>query len=134
MRCGPAAVRRHLGDPIDLASMEPRDGRGETTSGGECAACGRIVPANRIRILAARDDLAFAELSCGSCGSQSLAMVVGESRVATSLRSESRLLNPIGPDDVLEMHEFLAGYGGGLRELIAKTAPLDGTSRGPGTT
>ena len=110
--------------------MEPRDRPGEATSGGECAACGQTVPASRIRLLATREDLAFAELSCGWCGSQSLAIVVSGSAAATGNETQPTA-PPIGPDDVLDMHQLLAGHRGGLRELV-EAQPIERAPRRAG--
>ena len=42
------------------------------SDGVTCTACGASVPAEWIRILANRDDLAFVELDCAGCGSRAL--------------------------------------------------------------
>ena len=56
--------------------MDPRDGLPPFASGVDCAVCGGLVPMDRIRILAQRDDLAFLELACAACKSESLGIVV----------------------------------------------------------
>jgi hypothetical protein len=57
--------------------MDPRDRTPPFANGVDCAVCGRNVPAERIRILASRDDLTFVELACEACRSESLGMIVG---------------------------------------------------------
>ena len=57
--------------------MDPRDRTPLFANGVDCAVCGRNVPAERIRILASRDDLTFVELACAACRSESLGMIVG---------------------------------------------------------
>ncbi|MFL5749866.1 MAG: hypothetical protein ACJ767_04515 [Chloroflexota bacterium] len=57
--------------------MDPRDRTPPFENGVDCAVCGRTVPAERIRILASRDDLTFVELTCAACRSESLGMIVG---------------------------------------------------------
>ena len=57
--------------------MDPRDRTPPFENGVDCAVCGRNVPAERIRILASRDDLTFVELTCAACRSESLGMIVG---------------------------------------------------------
>jgi hypothetical protein len=57
--------------------MDPRDRTPPFADGVDCAVCGRIVPADRIRVLASRDDLTFVELACPACRSESLGMIVG---------------------------------------------------------
>lgn len=91
--------------------MDPRD-RTDVADGAECAACGHPVPANATRVLAQREDLAFVELGCAACGSVSLSIRLGSIDAA---RGPS-----IGTDDVLDMHQFLAGYRGDLRGLVGR--------------
>jgi DNA-directed RNA polymerase subunit RPC12/RpoP len=100
--------------------MDPRDGPFDLVDGAECAACGRPVPAQDVRILAHRDDVAFAEVPCQACGSRSLAIFVASAPVLSGDAPGDSVesLPPIGPDDVLDMHEFLAGWRGDLRSLV----------------
>ena len=97
--------------------MDPRDGSPPFANGVECGACGRIVPLERIRILASRDDLTFVELDCPGCRSESLGIIVqsadgpgggtyGEFLPADDARFREAL--PIGPDDVITVRELLA--------------------------
>jgi hypothetical protein len=89
--------------------------------GADCAACGASVPASRVRLLAERDDLVFAELGCSSCGSVSLAIVVRAAPTfdaPVSPEAGARAGAPLAADDVLDMHEFLAGYRGDVRGLL----------------
>ena len=55
--------------------MDPRDQLRALLDGVGCTVCASLVPAERIRILAHRDDLAFVELSCPGCGSTTLGML-----------------------------------------------------------
>ena len=79
---GGSASRRHehgaRADPVDLPPMDPRDDLDSLAGGVGCAACGEIVPSDRIRILARRDDLVFVEVACPGCRSESLGIVVTE--------------------------------------------------------
>jgi hypothetical protein len=89
--------------------------------GADCAACGSSVPASRVRLLAERDDLVFAELGCPACGSVSLAIVVKAAPTPdAAVPPEPGAAGgaPVGADDVLDMHEFLAGYRGDARGLL----------------
>lgn len=108
--------------------MEPRDRPFDVVDGAECAACGMAVPADDVRILAQRDDLAFAELPCPHCGSVSLAILVGPpgDQLPSETPGSARATDPIGPDDVLDMHLLLAGWDGDLRSLVGR----DGGSTG----
>lgn len=95
-----------------------------------CTACGGPLEADRIRVLAERDDLAFVELPCASCGSAALAVVTGagsgEPQVDLSERDEPPAgeehdhsgAPPIDEDDVLAMRELLRSHRGDLRSLL----------------
>ena len=61
--------------------MDQRDRMPPFAKGVDCAVCGRLVPADGIRILASRDDLVFVELACGACRSESLGIVVASDGV-----------------------------------------------------
>ena len=56
--------------------MDPRDRLRPIPAGAACTACGEPVPASAMRILARREDVAFVELACGSCGSEALALLI----------------------------------------------------------
>lgn len=106
--------------------MDPRDGLEPLASGVGCAICGQIVPTDRIRILARRDDLMFVELACDACRSESLGIVIeaeaphsaagdavaqGPSRYGEFLASDDirfRGARPIGPDDLATVSDLLA--------------------------
>jgi hypothetical protein len=95
--------------------MDPRDRSSPFANGVDCAVCGRIVPADRIRILASRDDLTFVELACTGCRSESLGMIVGgeaengvrygEFLPADDARFRAAL--PIDVEDVLAVRRLL---------------------------
>ena len=55
--------------------MDPRDDLDSLAGGVGCAACGELVPTDRVRILARRDDLVFVEIACPGCRSDSLGPV-----------------------------------------------------------
>ncbi|MFL5680625.1 MAG: hypothetical protein ACJ77B_08495 [Chloroflexota bacterium] len=110
--------------------MEQRDQPDGSGDPARCAACGDDVPRDRSRLLAAREDLSFAELSCGSCGSLSLAIVVAGSPLGAGLAADLAGRAPVAADDVLDMHEFLAGYAGDLRGLIGPASDARGRPTG----
>jgi hypothetical protein len=109
--------------------MDPRDRLEPFANGVDCAVCGGLVPMNRIRILARRDDLAFLELTCAACKSESLGIVVagrsdgqglrpvyGEFEAADDIRF--RDAPPIGRDDLLVARELLRW--GGIDALVGR--------------
>jgi hypothetical protein len=106
------AARR---DPVDLPAMDPRT-RPDDLDGADCAVCRRPVPADRIRLLAERDDLVFAELDCPSCGSVGLSIIVLRDGAPSTL--EDGTASPIDEADVLAVRAFLEDYQGDMRALL----------------
>jgi hypothetical protein len=117
--------------------MDPRDGPPPFEHGVDCAVCGRNVPADRIRILASRDDLTFVELTCAACRSESLGMIVGgeadggagvpaygEFLPADDARFREAL--PIDVDDILTVRRLLER--GDLDELVGPEDAAGGLS------
>jgi hypothetical protein len=102
-----------------------------------CTVCGGTLEADRIRILAERDDLAFAELPCARCGSATLAMVTGASSAEPSVdvsgpgeltaAEEARFAGrpPVDERDVSAIRELLRDHRGDLRSLLAGSASDD---------
>jgi hypothetical protein len=116
--------------------MDPRDGSPPFANGVDCGACGRVVPHDRIRVLASRDDLTFVELDCPDCRSESLGIVVvgdgpsgslpyGEFLAADDERFRDAL--PIDTDDLVAVRQLLAT--GRLDALIGRS----GDQRGGGS-
>jgi hypothetical protein len=98
--------------------MDPRDRPSETMDRAECAACGGRVPPDRIRVLARREDLAFAEVPCARCGTVGLAIFAGPLELdGDAVASHAPA---VGPDDVLDMHLFLAAWTGDARSLVER--------------
>lgn len=109
--------------------------RTQLTSFG-CAACGRAYEPEGIRLLAERDELFFVDLSCLVCGSQATAIVtveieegaaradVGELEPASAMTSPG---DPVDLDDVLDVHQLLAGWEGDLVGLLRRFDGAEGT-------
>jgi hypothetical protein len=113
--------------------MDPRDRLSPFANGVECAACGRLVPLERIRVLARRETLTFVELACESCRSESLGIIVatdvaeggdryGEFLAADDARFAEAL--PIGREDVLAVRDLLARRG--LEGLVGRPGDAPG--------
>ncbi|HEX2755547.1 MAG TPA: hypothetical protein VHM48_08790 [Candidatus Limnocylindrales bacterium] len=123
--------------------MDPRDDLDSLADGVDCAACGQFVPTDRIRVLARRDDIAFVEIHCPGCSSESLGIVIA-SEDDDSTRDSSdatiavgpghvygefgprdlerfREAVPIGSADLDLVHDLLAR--GGLAALVGDTEP-----------
>ena len=127
--------------------MDPRDDLDSLADGVDCAACGRFVPTDRIRVLARRDDIAFVEIHCPACRSESLGIVIaadgadddaddavavgpglvyGEFGPGDEERFREAL--PIGSADLDLVHDLLAH--GGLAALVGGSEPpAAGTGR-----
>ena len=122
--------------------MDPRDDLSSLAGGVDCAACGEIVPTDRIRILARRDDIVFVEVACAACRSESLGIVIAggddldaaladddEGAVATAAYGEFlpedidrfREARPIGATDLEVVRRLLAH--GGLAALVGGFEP-----------
>lgn len=101
-------------------------------AGAACTSCGAAIPGDRIDVLADRGDIAFVELSCPSCDSRTMGLVLGTDSgtqaaiLDTALHpeldpaSEARLAGapPISIDDVQAMHAFLATWTGDAHSLL----------------
>ena len=130
--------------------MDPRDDLDSLADGVDCAACGQFVPTDRIRVLARRDDIAFVEIHCPGCRSESLGIViasdeddgtdedgsamdgaVGPGHVYGEFgprdRERFREALPIGTADLDLVHDLLAR--GGLAALVDGSEP---PAAGPG--
>jgi hypothetical protein len=104
-----------------------------------CAVCGEAFPAERIRVLAQRDDLYFVDLDCVGCGSGAVAIVTieiegDEARVEpgelTDLREAGRERDAVDADDVLAMHAFLERFDGDFQTLFGSSHPPTPPARG----
>ena len=113
-----------------------------------CPSCGRRYRGARIQLLAERDGLYFVDLDCSRCGSHTVAIVTVEldeaeltiidaSDIELAVDLEPEHLGeelPLGAalvtgDDVLEMHELLAGYDGDIRGLLVARADVSDDTR-----
>ena len=101
--------------------MDPLDHVRASLDGTTCAVCDGSVPSGATQVLAHRDGLAVLHVDCPHCGSTSLAFIGGTS--GPSARGTSG--DPVTADDVLDMHEFLHGWQGGLAALVAHPTGSD---------
>ena len=114
-----------------------------------CPACGRRYRGSRIKLLAEREGLFFVDLDCSRCGSHTVAIVTVDSddaelsiidasdiELAVDLEPEHlgeelpENLGLVTADDVLDMHELLAGYDGDITDLLTTGSHgTDGAAR-----
>ena len=111
----PGAVVRSTG--YTHRWMDPLDHLLALPDGLRCTVCDERVPVTRVRLLAWRDDLAFLEIDCGACLNTTLAFVMGGWSEAQATEPNA---DPISTDDVLDMHELLATWGGDLTGLLTR--------------
>ena len=95
--------------------MDPLDHRLALPDGLRCTVCDERVPAERLRLLAWRDELVFLQIECSGCLSTTLGFVVAG---ATDDEAAGPEPPPITSDDVLDMHQFLATWRGDLSVLL----------------
>jgi hypothetical protein len=114
--------------------MDSHDGLFRHLDGVGCTICGRPIEGGRIRLLAQREQHAFVELECDACGATTIGIVTIDSDDSAGARLDTAPFGEFGPadevrlragnafdlDDVLAMHDFLAGYAGDLRALVAR--------------
>jgi hypothetical protein len=98
--------------------MDPLDHLLALPDGLTCSVCEEPVPADRVRLLAWRDDLAFLQIDCPGCLSTTLGFAVGGTADASAAPS---VAPPISSDDVLDMHQLLATWRGDLQELLSRS-------------
>jgi hypothetical protein len=100
--------------------MGPLDHPRALSDGMGCTVCEERVPADRIRLLARRDDLLFLQVDCTACGSSSLGFVADAGADAGAGPEAARLAGgpPISSDDVLDMHAFLRSWAGDLETIV----------------
>ena len=99
--------------------MDPLDHLRVLPDGLRCTVCEERVPADRLTLLAWRDDLAFLQLDCAACLSTTLGFVQGGRGDGPA---DPPRHAPITTDDVLDMHQLLATWRGDLTGLLARDA------------
>ncbi len=106
--------------------MDPLDHRLTLPDGLRCTVCDERVPAERLQLLAWRDELVFLQIDCSSCLSTSLGFVVSGAGDEPLERPEEP---HITSDDVLDMHQFLASWRGDLSALLGSDRGRPESSR-----
>jgi hypothetical protein len=109
--------------------------------GAGCTRCGQPYAAQGIRVLAQREEIAFVQLVCFACQTQTLALVTGAPAsegdpdgrgrdVRGDLPQDEGGLGTytshgtgraISESDVLDMRSYLADYQGDLRSLVNRS-------------
>jgi hypothetical protein len=102
--------------------MDPRDDLDSLADGVDCAACGRFVPTDGIRVLARRDDIAFVEIHCPGCRSESLGIVIA---AETEAGDELGADQPTGDGVAVGPGHVYGEFGPGDRERFREALPID---------
>jgi hypothetical protein len=101
--------------------MDPLDHLSALPDGLACTVCEEPVPVTDVRVVASREDVSFLRIDCPACRSTTLGIVQSDSGLADGPAASPDVpalgLAPITADDVLNMHEFLATWHGGLETL-----------------
>ena len=97
--------------------MDPLDHLFALSDGHRCTVCDERVPADRVKLLAWRDDLAFLQLDCDRCQSTTLGVVLGGRADGPA---DAPRADPVTSDDVLDMHQLLATWHGDLTGLLQR--------------
>lgn len=117
--------------------MGPQDHLRALQDGLDCTVCEERVPAERIRLLARRDDLLFLQIECRACHSTALGFIqdpdsghpAGPEAAEAARRGDAP---PVSADDVLDMHGFLERWNGDLVGLLGgrrRTSPAERRGR-----
>ena len=104
-----------LGERLHSPRMDPLDHRLVLPDGPRCTVCDERVPADRVKLLAWRDDLCFLRLDCSACLSTTLGFSAGGQMDGQRVVTPP---DPISTDDVLDMHQLLAAWRGDLTGLL----------------
>jgi hypothetical protein len=106
--------------------------------GSGCTRCGQPYAAQGIRVLAQREEIAFVQLVCFACQTQTLALVTGAPAAEDETRGSkegilgdaadyegetaaARPALPISEADVLDMRAYLARYRGDVSGLFVNS-------------
>lgn len=94
-----------------------------------CVQCGESMAECGINVLAQQDNRALVRVTCRSCNDENLLQIIfqteGEAPEAAVPASNvdeggERVDAPISGDEILELHELLAGHAGPLTELLVR--------------
>lgn len=115
--------------------MGPQDHLRALLDGFACTVCDERLSADRIRLLAQRDDLVFVEFECTGCGSTALGFITDG--VADQLRARPEVDRLAGgavvsSDDLLDMHDLLKSWTGDLVSLMDGPGAARTNRMGPG--
>jgi hypothetical protein len=92
-----------------------------------CPVCGQSMADCGIKVLAHQGNRALVRVTCASCNDENLLQIVIQTEAEVAAEPERPKLfdeprpghdDPIGGDEMLDLHGLLAGWSGDLSELI----------------
>ncbi len=120
----PGGIRGKIGagggspeEGLHSLRMDPLDHLRALPDAMPCSVCGERVPGDGVRLLAWRDEIAFVQLDCLACLSTTLGFAI-DGRPEDAGAERDPWQPPVSADDVLDMHQFLAGWRGDLASLL----------------
>ncbi|MGD0372885.1 MAG: hypothetical protein ABSC16_14485 [Candidatus Dormibacteria bacterium] len=94
-----------------------------------CVQCGESMAECGINVLTQQGNRALVRVTCSSCNDENLLQIIFQTEVEApegaaaggpAAEEPGRAADPITGDEILELHEILAGHAGGFRELLAR--------------
>jgi len=108
----------------------------EQAKGYDCSVCGQNHARSDIRVLGKLESAWIVRVTCSKCSTSfKLLVVIDEERTNVSpvqeatRRPERRRRPAVSLDEVLDAHEFLKGYGGGVTEILGGDRRRTGVER-----
>ena len=109
----------------------------EQAKGYDCSVCGQNHARSDIRVLGKLESAWIVRVTCSKCDTSfKLLVVIDEERANVSPvqepaahRSERRRRPAVSFDEVLDAHEFLKGFDGGVSEMIEGEGRRTGVER-----
>ena len=92
-----------------------------------CVQCGESMAECGINVLAQQGNRALVRVTCRSCNDENLLQIIFQTEAPDAAvtapsvdEGGERVDAPISGDEILELHEILAGHAGPLTELLAR--------------
>ena len=110
----------------------------EQAKGYDCSVCGQNHARSDIRVLGKLESAWIVRVTCSKCDTSfKLLVVIDDERAnvspvqeAASHRPERRRRPAVSLDEVLDAHEFLKGFEGGVTDIIGAARGGTGVDRG----
>ena len=110
----------------------------EQAKGYDCSVCGQNHARSDIRVLGKLESAWIVRVTCSKCDTSfKLLVVIDEERAnvspvqepAAAHRADRRKRPAVSLDEVLDAHEFLKGFDGGLTEMLDREGRRMGVER-----